>query len=76
LKGTSLDVIEIIPPSVNSGAPGTQHGVDLDAFADSMFERMERGETEIGYGTSEQRRLASRGELDAYFEQLNAPRKA
>jgi uncharacterized oxidoreductase len=76
LKATSLDVIEIIPPSVNSGAPGTQHGVDLDAFADSMFERMEKGGTEIGYGTSEERRLASRAELDAYFEQLNAPRKA
>jgi uncharacterized oxidoreductase len=75
LKATSLDVIEIIPPSVNSGALGTQHGVDLDAFADSMFERMEKGETEIGYGTSEERRLASRAELDAYFEQLNAPRK-
>ena len=73
LKTTSLDVIEVIPPLVNSGAAGTQHGVDLDAFADSIFERMEKGESEIGFGTSETRRLASRAELDAYFDQLNPP---
>jgi uncharacterized oxidoreductase len=74
LKTTSLDVVEIIPPSVNSGAPGTQNGVDLNVFADSIFERLEKGESEIGYGTSETRRLASRPERDAYFEQLNPPK--
>jgi uncharacterized oxidoreductase len=76
LKDTSLDVVEIIPPSVNSGAPGTHTGVDLDVFADSIFERIEKGENEIGYGTSETRRLASRAELDAYFEQLNPAKKS
>jgi hypothetical protein len=35
---------------------------------------LEKGENEIGYGTSETRRLASRAELDAYFEQLNPPK--
>jgi short-subunit dehydrogenase involved in D-alanine esterification of teichoic acids len=75
LKTTSLNVVEIIPPSVNSGAPGTQNGVDLDVFADSIFERLENGESEIGYGTSEERRLASRPERDAYFELLNPPMK-
>ena len=76
LSTTPLDVVEIIPPSVNSGAPGTQRGVDLDVFADSIFERLEKGENEIGYGTSETRRLASRAELDAYFDQLNPRRGA
>lgn len=76
LNATPLDVVEIIPPSVNSGLPGTQTGVDLDVFADSVFERLEKGENEIGYGTSETRRLASRAELDAYFEQLNPPKKS
>ncbi len=76
LKTTSLDVVEIIPPSVNSGAPGTQHGADLNAFADSIFERLEKGENEIGFGTSETRRLASRIELDTYFDQLNPPKKS
>ena len=76
LKTTSLDVVEIIPPSVNTRPPLTQAGVDADVFADSIFERLERGEHEIGYGTSETRRLASRAELDAYFEQLNPPKKS
>jgi hypothetical protein len=40
-------VVEIIPPSVNSGVPGTQTGVDLDVFADSIFERLEKRENEI-----------------------------
>jgi len=39
-----------------------------------VFERVEKGETEIGYGSAKARRLAGRAELDAYFEQLNAPR--
>lgn len=77
LKDTALDVVEIVPPAVNTdlGGPGLHtFGVNLDAFADSIFARLEMGETEIGYGTSEERRLASRQELDAYFAQLNAPR--
>jgi uncharacterized oxidoreductase len=76
LKDTSLDVVEIIPPSVNSGVPGIHTGVDLDVFADNIFERLERDENEIGYGTSETRRLSSRAEMDAYFEQLNPPKKS
>ena len=76
LKATSLDGVEIIPPAVNTGFPGTQTGVDLDVFADSIFERLDKGETEIGYGTSETRRLASRAELDAYFDQLNPPKQS
>jgi uncharacterized oxidoreductase len=76
LNNTSLDVIEIIPPAVSSGFSGIHTGVDLDVFADSIFERLEKGEKEIGYGTSETRRLASRAELDAYFEQLNPPKNS
>jgi uncharacterized oxidoreductase len=77
LKDTALDVVEIVPPAVNTdlGGPGLHtFGVNVDAFADSIFARLEQGETEIGYETSEVRRLASRQELDAYFAQINAPR--
>ncbi len=78
LKDTTLDVVEIVPPAVNTdlGGPGLHtFGADLDAFADSIFARLENSETEIGYETSEARRLASRQELDAYFAQSNAPRR-
>lgn len=76
LKTTSLDVVEVIPPMVATGMGGQPRtmGVDVDVFADSIFERMEKGENEIGYGTAEARRLASRVELDAYFDQLNPPK--
>jgi uncharacterized oxidoreductase len=76
LKDTALDVVEIVPPAVDTdlGGPGLHtFGVNLDAFADSIFARLEKGLTEIGYETSEVRRLASRQELDRYFAQMNAP---
>jgi uncharacterized oxidoreductase len=78
LKETPLDVVEIVPPAVNTdlGGPGLHtFGVDLDIFADSIFSRLEKGETEIGFETSEVRRLANRQELDAYFTQMNAPQR-
>jgi uncharacterized oxidoreductase len=78
LRDTALDVVEIVPPAVNTdlGGPGLHtFGVDVDAFADSIFARLDKGETEVGYETSEVRRLASRQELDAYFAQMNAPRR-
>jgi uncharacterized oxidoreductase len=77
LKETAIDVVEIVPPAVNTdlGGPGLHtFGVNVDAFADSIFARLEKGEAEIGYETSEARRLASRQELDAYFAQMNGSR--
>jgi len=77
LQETPLDVVEIVPPAVNTdlGGPGLHtFGVNVDAFADSVFARLDKGETEVGYETSEVRRLASRQELDAYFAQMNARR--
>jgi uncharacterized oxidoreductase len=77
LKDTTIDVVEIVPPLVNTTLGGRELptiGVDVEVFSDSIFERLEKGENEIGYGTAEIRRLASRQELDAYFAQLNAPR--
>jgi uncharacterized oxidoreductase len=78
LKDTKLAVIEIVPPAVDTdlGGPGLHtFGVNIDAFADSIFARLEKGETEVGYESSETRRLSSRAELDQYFEQMNAPRR-
>lgn len=74
LKDTHISVLEIIPPAVNTdlGGPGLHtFGVPVDAFADSVMERLASGEIEVGYGTSEKNRLASRAELDAVFEQMN-----
>lgn len=68
-----IEVIEIIPPSVNTNLGGAllqRHGVPVDTFADAVMDRIADGEVEIGYGTSDVRRRASRAELDAEFDQM------
>ncbi len=75
LSATSIKVVEIIPPAVNTdlGGPGLHtFGVPLDEFADSVFERLAGGELEIAYGTAETASRASREQLDAIFERMNA----
>ncbi|HEX8274020.1 MAG TPA: SDR family NAD(P)-dependent oxidoreductase [Longimicrobiaceae bacterium] len=77
LAGTPVEVIEVIPPAVNTdlGGPGLHtFGAPLDEFADSVMERMGRGDLEIPYGTSERSSRASRAELDEIFARMNAPR--
>lgn len=44
----------------------------VDAFAESNFARLDKGQRNVDYGTPEIRRLASRLELDSYFDKMNA----
>jgi uncharacterized oxidoreductase len=77
LSTTSVRVIEIVPPAVNTelgGAGLHTHGEPLDAFADSVMARVAAGEVEVGYGTSEITRRASREALDQTFARLNGVR--
>jgi uncharacterized oxidoreductase len=74
LAAQGVQVLEIIPPAVNTdlGGPGLHtFGEPLDAFADSVMARLAAGEEEVGYGSAEARRLASRAALDPYFQQMN-----
>ena len=74
LEPEGIAVLEIVPPAVDTdlGGPGLHtFGVNVDAFADSIMERLSRGEQEVGYGTSEKSRLASRAELDEAFRMMN-----
>ncbi|MDQ3907330.1 MAG: SDR family NAD(P)-dependent oxidoreductase [Acidobacteriota bacterium] len=74
LSETPIKVVEIIPPAVNTdlGGPGLHtFGAPLDEFADSVFERLGRGELEIAYGMAEAASRASREQLDAIFERMN-----
>jgi uncharacterized oxidoreductase len=74
LDKTPIQVVEIIPPAVNTdlGGPGLHtHGVPLDEFADAVMKGLESGKLEIGYGTSEKARKASREEIDEIFKQMN-----
>ncbi|WP_347158922.1 SDR family oxidoreductase [Pontibacter chitinilyticus] len=75
LKKTSIKVIEIVPPAVNTDLGGAglhTFGAPLNAFADAMIEGIANGEQEIGFGSSNTNRTASREEIDAIFEQMNS----
>lgn len=67
LMDTSVEVIEVAPPAVNTDLGGSgvhTYGEPLDAFADGIFKGLEEGKTEIGYGTSEKAMRMSRDEID------------
>jgi uncharacterized oxidoreductase len=75
LSKTNIKVVEIAPPAVNTDLGGAglhTFGVPLNEFADGVFARLEGDETEIGYGTSEKSRKASREEIDEAFRQMNS----
>ncbi|HYU33637.1 MAG TPA: SDR family NAD(P)-dependent oxidoreductase [Thermoanaerobaculia bacterium] len=77
LAGTPIEVIEIIPPAVNTdlGGPGLHtFGVPLDEFADAVVARLEAGDVEIPYGFAAQSSRASREELDEIFTRMNQTR--
>jgi len=79
LADTSIRVIEIIPPAVNTdlGGPGLHtFGVNLDEFADAVMPRIAAGELEVAYGFAEQSSRASRNELEGMFTRMNQPGSA
>ena len=55
LSDSSVEVIEVVPPAVDTdlGGPGLHtFGVNVDEFADAVFEGLENGQEEIAYGTA------------------------
>jgi uncharacterized oxidoreductase len=74
LNKPRIAVFEIVPPGVQTdlGGPGLHDfGVPLPEFADAVMKALARDELEIGYGTAEKARAASREEMDRMFKQLN-----
>ena len=74
LTNTPIEVVEIIPPAVDTdlGGPGLHtFGVPLDEFADAAFAQLRAGKTEVTYGFSEETSRASSEQRDAIFERLN-----
>ncbi len=74
LSPTPIQVVEIIPPAVNTdlGGPGLHtFGVAVEEFVDAVIARLRAGDLEIPYGFAAQASRASRQELDAIFARLN-----
>ena len=77
LKDKQIEVIEVIPPAVDTDLQGPglhTFGVNVDDFADAVFEGLERGGNEIAYGNAAEACRASRDRLDDIFENMNGMR--
>lgn len=74
LKAKNIEVIEIIPPALNTDLGGTGlHDAhpSVSDFIVSIFEQLKEGRTELTFGTSETRLNASVPELKASFNALH-----
>lgn len=77
LAGTSIGVIEIAPPAVNTDLGGAglhTFGENLDEFADHIIGKLLENDenVEVGYKMSEKARNASREEVNATFAAMNS----
>ncbi|MBF4466414.1 SDR family oxidoreductase [Flavobacterium sp. LC2016-12] len=74
LKAKNIEVIEIIPPALNTDLGGVGLHNAHPSVADfivSIFEQLKNGKNELTFGTSETRLNASIPELKASFEALH-----
>ena len=74
LLGTGIQVIEVIPPAVNTDLGGVglhPTGTPVEEFTASVIRQLQEGKTEITDGFSEKVSRASREELELEFERMN-----
>lgn len=74
LASTPIQVIEIVPPAVNTDLGGVglhASGVPRDEYCDAVIQSLKSGALEFGYGFSERARLASRAEIDEILKHGN-----
>jgi uncharacterized oxidoreductase len=77
LAGTPVEVVEIIPPAVDTDLGGVglhTFGVPLKDFADGIEAQLREGKVEAAYGMAAEASRASREQLDQIFQRMNAPR--
>ena len=77
LKAKGIEVIEIIPPALNTDLGGKglhDFAPPVSEFIDSIFEQLKQGKTELTFGLSEKAAVVGRAELQNIFNALNAPR--
>jgi uncharacterized oxidoreductase len=74
LAATPVEVIEVIPPAVNTDLGGVglhDFGVPVADLVDHVMARLAAGDREIAYGMAEKASRASRAELDETFRRMN-----
>jgi len=74
LKSTNTEVIEIIPPALNTDLGGKgihdEHPAVSD-FVESIFKQLKDGKNELTFGTSETRAAANNETIADYFNRMN-----
>ena len=74
-RGTTVTVIELVPPAVNTDLGGKglhDFGEPVDAYADNAFAGLEAGAQEIGYKMSDGLRMADRQGQQTWFTRINS----
>ena len=74
LKPKSIEVIEIIPPALNTdlGGKGIHDAAPpVSDFIESIFSQLKEGRTELTFGMSEGRARANNETIADYFSKLN-----
>jgi len=74
LKDSKIEVIEMIPPALNTdlGGKGIHDAhPSVSDFVESVFEQMKEGKTELTFGTSGDRAKANNATIAEYFNRMN-----
>ena len=74
LRSTGIEVIEMIPPALNTdlGAKGLHDEYPpVSDFIEAIFQQMKEGKTELTFGTSESRAQANNDTIREYFNAMN-----
>lgn len=75
LKEKNIEVVEIIPPALNTDLGGIGlHDAhpSVSSFIESIFEQLKKGKQELTFGTSETRLNASAEELRNHFNAMHS----
>lgn len=74
LKEKNIEVIEMVPPALNTGlgGPGVHNNLPSVAeFVVSIFDQLQEGKNELTFGTSESRVRANNDSIAEYVSKLN-----
>ena len=74
LKSRNIEVIEMIPPGLNTdlGGKGLHTGFpSVSDFVEAVFQQLREGKTELTFGTSTDRAEANNKTIAEYFKRLN-----
>ncbi|MGC4020702.1 MAG: SDR family NAD(P)-dependent oxidoreductase [Cyclobacteriaceae bacterium] len=74
LKPKGIEVIEMIPPALNTDLGGKgihDEFPPVSEFVESVFQQMKEGKNELTFGTSEGRAKANNDSILEYFNRMN-----